>query len=304
MAKNAVKPFIVSELFMPLQIKSLAVLFDKIFIHDKNITELKDGVEHAQTKKTIAIQNLREFEYLIDKGIIQPYSSEVELTLEDFKKYNVRKLVEEYVIENYKNAYLFNKEVSSMTDEELDYLSKYHSDFGARIKAVKASKDTGNDFIAVLYNSASFDNGEKKNDVFKFLLSKFPIPHENTSWEQIIDFRSDQDSQRKYYALVHWVNTVASSNRPISEIEDEFNYLYSQYERHFRIHKMKTNFTTWEMIVAAGIDAITSFQGFKTFAKSLVSLSKERVSLLEQELKLSGSEIAYIHKATQTFNTH
>jgi hypothetical protein len=64
---------------------------------------------------------------------------------------------------------------------------------------------------------------------------------------------------------------------------------------------MKTSLTTWEMIVVGGLEVLAATQGMPTFFKNLFSIGKTRISLLEDELKLPGKEIAYICKANQTF---
>ncbi len=45
--------------------------------------------------------------------------------------------------------------------------------------------------------------------VLEIILPKIPVPSEKTSWEEIIEFRDDPDSQSKLLAMRDWMNEVA-----------------------------------------------------------------------------------------------
>lgn len=148
-----------------------------------------------------------------------------------------------------------------------------------------------------------YNNIGNKNVVLNFVLSKFPIPAESNSWEQIFDFKNDLNTKAKYYALRNWVNEISKKNFELQEIEDKFNYLYNDYLAQFSIHKMKYSQSTLDIIVTTGIDIVSGGLGFNSIKTSLFSLWKNELNLLEAESNFNGREIAYIYQANSKFGS-
>jgi hypothetical protein len=125
------------------------------------------------------------------------------------------------------------------------------------------------------------------------------MPDESVPWEQIIEYRSDPDSQSKFLAPRHWMSEVARA-----EVEEKLEYLVDQYRQHMRLHRMKTNVGTLETIVTASAEFLGDPVSFKwgKAAEALFSLRRRRVALLEVELTAPGNEVVYIVKAKETFS--
>lgn len=143
-----------------------------------------------------------------------------------------------------------------------------------------------------------------KQDVVRLVLNKLPVPDESVSWEQIIEYRSDPDSQSKFLALRHWMSEVARAELTPAEVEEKLEYLIDQYQQHMRLHRMKTNVGTLETVVTTGAEFLGDLVSFKwgKAAEALFSLRRRRVALLEGELTAPGNEVAYIVKARETFS--
>jgi hypothetical protein len=153
---------------------------------------------------------------------------------------------------------------------------------------------------------ASFETSHcsTKHDVVKIALAALPVPNDQIPWEQIIEFRSDRDSQGKFLDLRHWMTEVARGDLTPPEVEEKLEYLLSRYRRHMDIHKMKSNTTMLETIIVTTVEVLgnlASFQWGKA-AQGLFSFKHRTVDLLEGELKAEGSEVAYIMKARNTFS--
>lgn len=142
-----------------------------------------------------------------------------------------------------------------------------------------------------------------KNDVIQIALNSLPVADESISWEQIIEYRSDPDSRSKFLALRHWMSEVARAEMPPAEVEEKLGYLIDQYQKHMRLHRMKTNVGTLETIVTTGAEFLGDLVSFKwgKAAEALFSLKRRQVALLEGEQSAPGNEVAYIVKARETF---
>lgn len=145
----------------------------------------------------------------------------------------------------------------------------------------------------------------KKTEVVRLLLNTVPIPDESTSWEQILEYRSDPDSQSKFLALRHWMSEVARAELTPAEVEEKLEYLLDQYQRHMKLHRMKTNVGTLETVVTTGAEVLGDLVSFKwgKAAEAMFSLRRRKVALLEGELTAPGNEVAYIVKARETFGS-
>jgi hypothetical protein len=153
--------------------------------------------------------------------------------------------------------------------------------------------------------SASLETNHRctKHDVVKIVLAALPLPDDQVSWEQILEYRSDPASQDRFLDLRHWMTEVARGDLTPSEVEEKLGYLLSRYRRHMEVHKMKSNATMFETVVVTSADALgnlASFQWGKA-AQALFSLKYMKVDLLEGELTAEGSEVAYILKTRDAF---
>ena len=142
-----------------------------------------------------------------------------------------------------------------------------------------------------------------KHQVIQIVLNGLPVPDERTSWEQILEFRSDPDSKSKFLDLRHWMSEMARAALTHAELEEKLEYLMSQYQRHTQLHKMKTNAGVLETTVVTTGEIVENLVKIKwgKLAKMFFSLKQRRLALLEGELTSPGSEIAYMIKTRETF---
>jgi hypothetical protein len=142
-----------------------------------------------------------------------------------------------------------------------------------------------------------------KHEVVEITLSSLPIPDDSTSWEQIIEYRNDPDSQSKFLALRNWMSEVVRAELTPAETEEKLEYLIDQYQQHMNLHRMKANVGVLETIATTSVEILgdlVSFQWGKA-AQALFALKRRKVALLEGELTSPGNEVAYIVKARERF---
>jgi hypothetical protein len=73
---------------------------------------------------------------------------------------------------------------------------------------------------------------EAKSEVVTVVINNLPMPNESTPWEQIMEYRSDPDSQSKFLALRNWITDVSKQNLNPVEVEQKLEYLTDQYRLH------------------------------------------------------------------------
>ncbi len=261
---------------LPTSLKKASLIFDKLY--------LSDVPSRLDFNNFI---NNQEIEYLINQNILIPFND-----LEIRNKVKPNKKTGELV---------------SLLAEKLKHVNQYNifeaTDIIARFEVEILTLHYNENFFPVLFNSKGFINGDKKVNVIQFVLQNIPEPEENTPWEQIIDFRNDEDTRLKYLALINWVNEISKTNYSIGEIKDKYEYLYLDYKRSYERHKLKSGLGTLEILTAAGIAFLSSnIPTALTAASHLFKLGKSTLELFSEEGKIPGKEIAYIYKANKEFS--
>lgn len=142
-----------------------------------------------------------------------------------------------------------------------------------------------------------------KDDVVQIVINALPLPDESVSWEQILEYRSDPESESKFLALRNWMAEIGKAKFTAIEVEEKLEYLINQYQQHMKLHKIKTNTGTLETILTIGLGLLENIVklNLERVAKGLFTLKHRKIELIEGELKVPGNEIAYIVKARETF---
>ncbi|MFN8399332.1 MAG: hypothetical protein U0X74_04900 [Anaerolineales bacterium] len=145
----------------------------------------------------------------------------------------------------------------------------------------------------------------KISDVAQIAIKKLPLPTNTTPWEAILDYRNDRESQESLLAFRRWIKKLSSQELSINEIEEELEWLINEFQNHMRVHKMKADVETLEIIVKAPLEIIENLIKLKLskIPDPLFALSKRKINLLEAEINAPGRELAYIIKSNEFFNS-
>jgi len=196
----------------------------------------------------------------------------------------------------------------TVSSEEVGYLSPRElepSDIFARLTSIVIRRDLSWNVVPLLLNTlpSSQVQERKSSSIISIVLNNMPIPDEMTSWEDIMQFRSDPNSFHKFLDLRNWMSEVAQGQLSPIEIEQKLEYLMSQYQRHMELHKMKTNASILETVVVSSAEFLEDLMKVRwgKIAKGLFSFRQKKVAMLEGELTSPGSEVAYIVKAREVF---
>src|SRR5215813_3721914 len=166
----------------------------------------------------------------------------------------------------------------------------------ARITTIDL-REQGLDAYSVFYSGAiPLMVKTEKHDVIQIVLDALPTPDDSTSWEQILDYRSDPDSQGKFLALKQWINDVVRAKLSAGEIQDKLDFLIHDYEQHINRHKLKINRGAVQTLIVGSAELVENLMRlkFSALAKSPFFVKNRRIELLEAEASAPGREIAYI----------
>lgn len=321
MPKSAVVNLFFEEIAKEKSFKKLSLFFDKIYIDDRSFQFWKIDSEYiGEHGKRNTFKNIvQELEWLIINEIVEVYSfGEGEFKIGQWDNVlandisELGKMIEENMIyenEEEKSQILQTKSNSSKL--QFAGVLKAKNDLIFRIEDVKMRIDalrlsllnSTTEFVPILKSLDSYKNGKSNDSVLHFILSKIPTPDMNTSWEQLLDFRADENVKRKYYALVEWVNQMSRSEMPLAHVSDKYNQLYSEYVKQYEFHKLSSGFTTIELLVIGGVEFISSLtsQNYISAFRSMLNISKQRLNLMKAESEIQGRELAYIYSANQVF---
>ena len=171
------------------------------------------------------------------------------------------------------------------------------------------SRDLASDLLAIdefrsvaLVSSLDVSAGTTTN-VLRAVLHQLPLPDENTPWEDIANWRRDTDARRLYARLRHWMNQTARGDAKTPDVLDAIAAALADYETYMTVHHRMMHRTRAEVVLTT---AAETFEDLATFKWSramtrLFGLFRSEATLIAEELKAPGREIAYLSAARKRF---
>ncbi|HEY6186470.1 MAG TPA: hypothetical protein VIW80_02240 [Pyrinomonadaceae bacterium] len=279
-----------------LSFKKDALIFDRIAL--SSISDFKRMVVEGAGRDQLG-NIAKEFSWLLEKGVI----FEPKFTVQDDEALrgneqleSIRKLLAQH--RRQREKLNFNRK--GVFWNHWDIWNEYLARSLAIILRVSRKLDA-----YPISNLTGSPRNAPKNEIVTVVINALPMPSESTSWEQIIEYRSDPDSHSKFLALRNWMNDISQTNLTSIEVEQKLEYLIDQYQQHMKLHRIKTNTGTLETVLVTGSEIIEDLVRFKfsKVAKALFTVKHRKIALLEGELTAPGHELAYIIKARETFQS-
>jgi hypothetical protein len=291
MSKNIIFPYVTFNKFVdePL-IKKLALFYDNILISESRFSIINEiSQKELKEEHRELYYEKATWDFLLKNDVVKTYSSfkdglhtsDEEKELQNFLMNTVRNHHE-----SIKNGKL-SKEQTKIQSLNNFYLSH---DILTRIDTLKFRKnDELSEYFPSLRSYNTFQTDSKKSQIIRFVLNDIPEPDLSTPWEKIIEYRSDDDVRNKYFALINWINKASNSNLKLSEIKDEYDYLYSEYITQFKLHKMKYNNSNLEVILNATVNFIANIStgNYVSSVKDLFQFNIKNANLLREESKIT-----------------
>jgi len=149
-------------------------------------------------------------------------------------------------------------------------------------------------------------NSNKETQIAEVLLKQFPVLPEDTSWEDVIEWRNDEDAMIKLRRLKHWINTVSERDTiNINHLEEEVLFLLDEYEHYMNIKKKKYTYTPIRALLTTAGGVLETVAKLKL--KDLVDLPfqifERKILIAESEIDAPGRELAYIVATKERFRT-
>lgn len=202
----------------------------------------------------------------------------------------------------------FNKSFKTIeeTKETIDSFKKSDGILLRMMSIIMSSRKNTSAITTLPYTEYHYDlPSTRKSEVVQIMINRLPLPDNTTAWEKIIDYRADTENQDSLRSLRRWINKITSQNLAEKEIEEELEWLVSEFQKHMKFHKMKANSEMLEVIVKTPLEIIEDLVKlkFSKLPEPLFALKKRQLSLMEAELNAPGREIAYIIKSKEAFES-
>ncbi|QIL42381.1 hypothetical protein G7074_25840 [Pedobacter sp. HDW13] len=303
MPKNIVFPYVTFNKFFeePL-IKKLSLFYDNIYIGEGRFSIVSDlsRVEMNDENQSLFYEKA-VWDFLRDNDVVRTYpyfNEKFEGEEQEVSKLKAQ-LNDLFLQAGNERNFPKNPTQDQLAEMKKEYFNHFFltHDLSNRLDALHLRKrDESAEYYPLLRTYDTLNSKEKKSEVIQFILNDIPEPAFDTHWDHIIEFRTDADIKNKYLALTSWINKVSTSTQKLSEIRDEYDYLYSDYLKQFKLHKMKYNNSVLEVIVNSTVNFIANIASgnYVSSVKDLFQFNIKNANLLQEEAKLPGKEVAYI----------
>lgn len=194
-----------------------------------------------------------------------------------------------------------NKTIKDVTYSDVQYISKRLISIKLRIlEGLNAVPSIEMPEIDVFSNTFKKLNA----NVLQVVLNQMPIPDDLVPWEQLIEFREDQDAKHARIGLRNWMNKVAREDYSVSEMVDELEYLLHRYESYMKHHKMKYKKLQQEVLIKLPFSLAEDLIKLRLekIVDRLFEVRHSRMALADSEINAPGREVAYISKCKEKFS--
>lgn len=233
-------------------------------------------------------------DYLINEGKIIFEYDDVKNSISDSKIYTkIRPIIEKRLVDTEsKSVYDFFNLCDLCHDLKVRILSSQFDE--SKYLAIPCESS--------IYNIEGITN--KKQDTFQLILEDFPIINiDKLPWEDIFNFRNDTEITNSIWGLRNWISNISKTQKNISEIEEEYRYLKSKYEKAIKIHKLKTSNSIFQTSIQTSVELIENIAklNLRKASDLFFKFKENKISLLETELKSEGSQFSYLFKIHDKF---
>lgn len=256
-------------------LKSKKIL--KVFEFDKFKTNPKNFIGITKQQKKSLIKTVEEYDFF-HTSFIETYEKSVELLTKDHRKGFL----------NFLNL-----------PNEFDKFSDAHLRLSKSFLEIKNNKT-----VIPLVNDFTFSREEKKTSVIRLVVSDIPTPNDDFTFNDILDFRNDNNNKRRYLNLISWINKISREDLDIEEISDEYHYLMSEFENEFHNQKIHKELNTLEIFLKIPLEIAENLVkiNWSKIPGIFIELKRNSITSYESEFNLPGKELAYIFKAKEKFN--
>jgi hypothetical protein len=312
-----------------------------VYLQIKNVVDTQPNSFNNPTLILFLIHKFyKEYQVLEELGIVIPHSQAMknaQQKVDELKKLNLEFVKRE--LENstellkmlndfFSNEKEFNEKnyphfdqndmkdflKNNSNNKNIDLLKEIPEELNTRIYTalMNTAEDDSCRYIPILKNLpqlklAAFQDrnlSEGKMNAMSAIFKSLPMPGYATPIQEVIDFRKDSEAKGHILSLNNWIIDASTKNLSKTEIEQKIEYLIFEYGKFIKLHKLKFEMSTFEIIVTTAAEMAENLVRlkFSKIAEKIFEFSKSNLKLMEAELNAPGMEMAYISEAKNKFN--
>jgi hypothetical protein len=181
------------------------------------------------------------------------------------------------------------------------------SDLHARLLATAITNRSLFDVVPICkvpvpdFRGTGGNAGSQTSTVLAVALAALPLPNDQCSWQDILDFKYDMHDQQ--WGFRRWMRALATKHQTEGEIRDDLEWSLNEYTKAMRVHKIKASQSFLDVFVISPLEIMENLVKFNwsKIAKGALQVWKRDVELMEAELKAPGRECAYVFDARKRF---
>jgi hypothetical protein len=142
------------------------------------------------------------------------------------------------------------------------------------------------------------------HNALSIVIEKLPTPSPDLPFEDIVAFKRDSETQYKFAKFWHWTKKIAKGTSNRNELREEIDWLLLDYSTHLKQLTKEINSERAEVVVATPVEVLEDLVKFRwgKIVRGLFALRQKQISAHSAELKLPGSELAYITEASRVLS--
>lgn len=139
--------------------------------------------------------------------------------------------------------------------------------------------------------------------VIQIVLPEFPMPSEDTPWDDVLAFRDEAHTAWSLRSLQAWVRKAATSPLSATELQDELQSLIADFTEYMRLRKVAAEHAQISTLVVGTATLLEDLLKLRLskIVKTLFERRQRAVTLLKEEMSAPGHEVAFIIKAKARF---
>ena len=240
----------------------------------------------------------REIEFLREENIVRTVSTTlpgpIDLVLSNgTEEVSVREKLEEGVDMIVPLVLPSTKEETTSDDEHKWTAYRQHG------RNIKSKTEFGEEPVALYHALENIpDEQQDAASILGLSISNFALPPENMPWQDLLQFRCEDESQRLLRDFRLWLHKTASHESNLNVVVDELNHLIDEYKRFNLLHHKKYRFAKIAIAISAAPAVFTSLTaGGVAVAAGALEIARRRIALDESALSAPGQEVSYFIKA-------
>ncbi len=136
--------------------------------------------------------------------------------------------------------------------------------------------------------------------VLSIVVNHLPAPPDDLPLEDLVAFKKDKDTQYKFARFWHWTQQMVAKDKTEHELVEEIDWLMTDYSHHLEQLAKEQSSERLEVLVVTPLEVLEDLVKIKwgKLASAFFALRRKKVTAHNAELRLPGSELAYLTSAT------